>query len=307
MTKQIKLYIAGHKGMVGSACVRKFEKEKEFKLLLPDRQKLDLRNKEAVENFFAAEQPDWVIMAAAKVGGIIANQSFLAEFLLENLEIQNNVIVAAQKNAVKKFCFLGSSCIYPRESAQPIREEYLLSGKLEPSNEAYALAKIAGIKLCSYLRSQYQFPVFSLMPCNLYGTGDNYHPEYSHVFPAMIRKFSLAVKNQETSIEFWGSGSPLREFMHVDDLAEAIYFFMNQKNDFPELLNIGSSQEISIKQLAETIAEESGFKGKITWDKTKPDGMPRKLMDSSKAQKLGWKANISLQEGIRKTLQEFTE
>ncbi|NMA44055.1 MAG: GDP-L-fucose synthase [Oligosphaeraceae bacterium] len=307
MNQDARIYVAGHLGMVGSACLRRLKLAGHRNLLLRSRAELDLRNKEAVHDFFAAERPDYVILAAAKVGGILANSEQQAEFLLENLEIQNNVIMAAHKQGVKKFCFLGSSCVYPRLSPQPIREEYLLSGALEPTNEAYALAKISGLKLVSYLHKQYGFPGFSLMPCNLYGTNDNYHPEHSHVFAAFIRRFCLAVRDAAEHITLWGSGSPLREFMHVDDLAEAVYYFI-QLDNLPQLpLNVGAGKEISIKQLAELIAVETGFTGKINWDPSKPDGMPRKLMDSGRANALGWSAKISLQEGIRRSIEEFRE
>ena len=291
--------------MVGSACVRRFQAAGFDNLLLRTHAELDLRNQEAVHAFFAAEKPDVVILAAARVGGILANNTYPAEFLTENLDIQNNVIWAAYRAGVKKLCFLGSSCIYPRESAQPIREDYLLTGPLEPTNEGYALAKIAGLKLCAYLRRQYAFPAFSLMPCNLYGTNDNYHPEHSHVFPALIRKFCNAADQQLPEVTLWGSGSPWREFMHVDDLANAVFFFINQPELPPDLINTGAGAEITIRTLAETIAHEAGFQGTITWDSSKPDGMFRKLLDSSLAQSLGWEPQISLLDGIRQTLREF--
>ncbi|MDD3695015.1 MAG: GDP-L-fucose synthase [Lentisphaeria bacterium] len=305
MNKEDRIYIAGHQGMVGSACRRRLEASGYQNLIVRSREELDLRQKEAVAHFFAQERPDYVILAAAKVGGILANSELQSEFLLENLEIQNNVIMSAQKQGVKKFCFLGSSCIYPRLSPQPILEEYLLSGPLEPSNEAYALAKISGLKLVSYLQNQYGFPGFSLMPCNLYGTNDNYHPEYSHVFPAFIRRFCLAVSEGAEQITLWGSGAPLREFMHVDDLAAAVCHFLELDCLPQQHLNVGPGHEISIKELAELVAAETGFKGKIIWDQSKPDGMPRKLMDSGRANALGWAAKISLQEGLRRSIAEY--
>ena len=291
--------------MVGSACVRRFQAGGCSNLLLRSHAQLDLRNKSAVDDFFAAEQPDYVILAAARVGGILANNTYPAEFLTENLEIQNNVIWAAYRSGVKRLCFLGSSCIYPREAAQPIREDYLLTGSLEPTNEGYALAKIAGLKLCAFLRRQYSFPAFSLMPCNLYGTNDNYHPEHSHVFPALIRKFCIAADQHFSEVTLWGSGSPRREFMHVDDLANAVFYFISQTELPPELVNTGAGTEITIRALAETIAQEANFHGNIKWDASKPDGMFRKLLDSSLAKSLGWTPQISLLEGIRKTIREF--
>ena len=291
--------------MVGSACVRRFQAGGCSNLLLRSHAQLDLRNKSAVDDFFAAEQPDYVILAAARVGGILANNTYPAEFLTENLEIQNNVIWAAYRSGVKRLCFLGSSCIYPREAAQPIREDYLLTGSLEPTNEGYALAKIAGLKLCAFLRRQYSFPAFSLMPCNLYGTNDNYHPEHSHVFPALIRKFCIAADQHFSEVTLWGSGSPRREFMHVDDLANAVFYFISQTELPPELVNTGAGTEITIRALAATIAQEANFHGNIKWDASKPDGMFRKLLDSSLAKSLGWTPQISLLEGIRKTIREF--
>jgi len=300
-----KIFIAGHRGMVGSACVRRFQAAGYNNLLLRSRAQLDLRNKSAVDDFFATEKPDYVILAAARVGGILANNTYPAEFLTENLEIQNNVIWAAYRSGVKKLCFLGSSCIYPRESPQPICEDYLLTGPLEPTNEGYAIAKIAGLKLCAYLRRQYSFPAFSLMPCNLYGTNDNYHPEHSHVFPALIRKFCTAADQHLPEVTLWGTGNPWREFMHVDDLANAVFYFISQTELPPELINTGAGTEITIRALAETIAQEADFHGNITWDTTKPDGMFRKLLDSSLAKSLGWTPKISLSDGIRQTIREF--
>ena len=304
INKNSKIFICGHRGMVGSACVRKFEQEGFTNLLLRNRTELDLRNQAAVKTFFESEKPEYVVLASAKVGGIMANQTFMAEFLLENLEIQNNVIMQSYLNGVKKFCFLGSSCIYPCQAPQPIKEEYLLTGPLEPTNEGYALAKIAGYKLCLYLSRQYGFNTISLMPCNLYGTNDNYDPEHSHVFPAFIRRFTVAARENKTQEVVWGTGNPLREFLHVDDVANAVYFFM-QKHDKPEVINIGYGSDVTIKNLAEKIAKATGFKGKISWDTSKPDGMYRKLMDSSKARRLGWEPLITLDEGIERTIEEF--
>lgn len=299
-----KIFIAGHRGMVGSAVMRRFAAMGCRNLLVRTHAELDLRSQAATREFFEREKPEYVILAAARVGGILANRDHPAEFLLENLEIQNNVIGESCRSGVKKLCFLGSSCIYPCESRQPIREEYLLSGPLEPTNEGYALAKIAGYKLCCYLSGQYGFDTISLMPCNLYGTGDNYDLAGGHVFPALIRRFVEAVRAGSDEVVLWGSGEPLREFMHVDDLAQAVWFFMNT-HDRPEIINVGTGQEISIRELAEKIAAAAGYRGKITWDRTKPDGMRRKLMDSSRAHSLGWSPQIGLDEGIARTVAEY--
>ena len=290
--------------MVGSACVRKLESEGFCNILKRTHAELDLRDQAAVKAFFDAERPEYVILAGAKVGGIMANKTHCAEFLLENLEIQNNVIMQSYLHGVKKFCFLGSSCIYPCQAPQPIKEEYLLTGPLEPTNEGYALAKIAGYKLCLYLSRQYGWKTISLMPCNLYGTNDNYHPENSHVFPAFIRRFVIAAAEGKAEEILWGTGKPLREFLHVDDVANAVFYFM-QHHDEPEVINIGYGSDITIAELAEKIAKAAGFQGKITWDASKPDGMYRKLMDSSRANSLGWKPSISLDEGIARTIQEY--
>ena len=253
--KNAKIFICGHRGMVGSACVRKFEKEGYSNILKRTRAELDLRNQLAVKEFFDAEQPDYVILAGAKVGGIMANKTHCAEFLLENLEIQNNVIMQSYLHGVRKFCFLGSSCIYPCRAPQPIREEYLLTGPLEPTNEGYALAKIAGYKLCLYLSRQYGWNTVSLMPCNLYGTNDNYDPENSHVFPAFVRRFVTAARENKTEEVLWGTGSPLREFLHVDDVANAVYFFLQNHND-PEVVNIGSGSDITIREIGRASCRE---------------------------------------------------
>lgn len=304
MERDSRIFLCGHRGMVGSACLRNLQAEGFSRILTRTHAELDLRNQQAVKAFFDTEKPEYVILAAAKVGGILANQANNAEFLLENLEIQNNVIQQSFLHGVKKFCFLGSSCIYPREAPQPIREEYLLTGPLEPTNEGYALAKIAGYKLCLFLSRQYGWNTISLMPCNLYGTNDNYDPNSSHVFPALVRRFVLAAQENKTEETLWGTGRPLREFLHVDDLAAAVLHFMEHHND-PTFVNVGSGSEISIAELASRIAKEAGFRGKITWDSSKPDGMPRKLMDSSKANSLGWFPKISLAEGIQRTVREF--
>ncbi|MBQ7208994.1 MAG: GDP-L-fucose synthase [Lentisphaeria bacterium] len=302
--KNAKIFICGHRGMVGSACVRKFEREGYANILKRTHAELDLRDQAAVKAFFAAEKPEYVILAGAKVGGIMANKTHCAEFLLENLEIQNNVIMQSYLNGVKKFCFLGSSCIYPCQAPQPIKEEYLLTGPLEPTNEGYALAKISGYKLCLYLSRQYGWNTVSLMPCNLYGTNDSYDPQNSHVFPAFVRRFVEAAREKRPEEVLWGTGKPLREFLHVDDVANAVYYFM-QNHDDPEVINIGYGTDITIRELAEKIAAAAGFEGEIKWDASKPDGMYRKLMDSSRAHALGWKPQITLDEGIRRTVDEF--
>jgi GDP-L-fucose synthase len=292
--------------MVGSAVVRKLEREGFINILTRTHSELDLCNQAAVKEFFDVEKPDYVVLAAARVGGIMANKTHPAEFLLENLQIQNNVIYQSYLHEAKKLCFLGSSCIYPCEAQQPIKEEYLLTGPLEPTNEGYALAKIAGYKLCLYLSRQYSFKTVSLMPCNLYGTNDNYDPVNSHVFPAFIRRFVEAVENNTPEVVVWGSGVSLREFLHVDDVANAVYFFLQERDD-PEVVNIGYGSDISIKELAEKVSTAAGYTGKITWDTSKPDGMYRKLTDSSRAAALGWSAEISLDEGIARTIKEFRE
>ena len=306
MNKNAKIYVAGHRGMVGSAVVRKFEHEGYTNILTRTRAELDLCDQGAVKEFFVREKPDYVVLAAAKVGGIVANNTMPAEFLLENLQMQNNVIQQAYLNGVTKLCFLGSSCIYPCEAPQPIKEEYLLTGLLEPTNEGYALAKIAGYKLCLYLSKQYGFNTISLMPCNLYGTNDNYHPEHSHVFPAFVKRFVEAAENDVSEVTLWGSGAPLREFLHVDDIANAVYFFMQERDD-AEVVNIGYGNDITIKELAHRVAEAAGYTGKISWDSSRPDGMYRKIMDSSRAASLGWKPQISLEQGIERTVKDFRD
>lgn len=303
MNKNDKIYIAGHRGMVGSAILRKLEGDGYTNLVYKTSKELDLRNEQQVVSFFAEEQPDYVFLAAAKVGGILANNTYRADFLYENLMIQNNVIHNAYKNGVKKLLFLGSSCIYPKLAPQPMKEDALLTGLLEPTNEPYAIAKIAGIKMCDAYRSQYDCNFISAMPTNLYGPNDNYDLNNSHVLPAMLRKFHEAKERGDASVELWGSGSPLREFLHVDDLAEACMFLMKEYNEAGHI-NVGSGSEISIKNLAELIKQITGFEGHLNWDSTKPDGTPRKLMDNGKINSLGWTPHISLQEGVEMVYKE---
>lgn len=292
--------------MVGSAIVRKFEKEGFTNLILKTREELDLIEQDKVEEFFKTERPEYVIDAAAKVGGIKANSEHQADFLLENLLVQNNIIVSAFKNNVKKLLFLGSSCIYPRESPQPIKEEYLLTGKLEPTNEGYAIAKIAGMKLCEKIFEQYGKVFISCMPTNLYGQNDNYDPENSHVISALMRRIHEAKMANSKQVTIWGTGNVLRDFLYVDDMAEAVFLIMD-KYDKKQFLNIGSGNEINIKDLALLIKEVVGFKGELFFDTTKPDGMPRKLLDISKISELGWKPKIELKEGLEKTYKYFIE
>ncbi len=292
-----KIYIAGHRGMVGAALVRKFKKEGFTNIVTRTSKELDLRNQQAVAYFFAKEQPDYVVLAAAKVGGIHANNCYRAEFLYDNLMIESNVIHSAYVNKVKRFLFLGSSCIYPKLSPQPIKEEYLLTGALEPTNEPYAIAKIAGIKLCETYRHQYGCDFISAMPTNLYGQNDNYDLNNSHVLPALIRKFHTAKQNGDKQVEIWGTGNPKREFLHVDDLADACFFLMQMDNP-PTLCNIGTGEDISIKELALTVKEIVGFKGELTFNTDKPDGTPRKLLDMSVLHGLGWRRKIDLKKGI---------
>lgn len=298
-----KIFIAGHRGMVGSAILRRLQKEGFSNFVFRTSEELDLRNQQAVTDFFKQEKPEYVFLAAAKVGGILANNTFRAEFLYENLEIQNNVIHQSWVNGVKKLLFLGSSCIYPKLAPQPLKEEYLLTGLLEPTNEPYAIAKIAGIKMCDAYRSQYGCNFISVMPTNLYGPNDNYDLNNSHVLPALLRKFHNAKINQQPEVIVWGTGTPLREFLHADDMADACVFLMKNFNE-PGLVNIGVGEDISIKDLAGMIKEITGFGGKIVFDSTKPNGTPRKLMDVSKLISLGWKATISLKNGIEKVYKE---
>ena len=306
MDFQSKIYIAGHRGMVGSAIIRKLLDHGYKNIITRTSNELDLRNQGSVNTFFDIEKPDYVILAAAKVGGIIANNTYRAEFIYNNLMIEANIIHASYLNKVKKLLFLGSSCIYPKMAPQPLKEEYLLSGYLEPTNQPYAIAKIAGIELCDSYRSQYGCNFISAMPTNLYGTNDNYHPENSHVLPALIRRIVLAKKNNDSSVTIWGTGSPRREFMHVDDLADACYFLLINYDE-PGLVNIGWGEDVSIKDIAILIAKEVGYTGDLKFDTTKPDGTPRKLMDTTKINNLGWKPTISLQEGIRNTILEVQD
>jgi GDP-L-fucose synthase len=297
MEKNNKIFVAGHRGMVGSAIVRKLKAEGFQQIITRSSKELDLRSQQAVNDFFETEKPDYVFLAAAKVGGIHANNVYRAQFLYENLMIESNIIHAAHVNGVKKLLFLGSSCIYPKLAQQPIKEEYLLTGLLEQTNEPYAIAKIAGIKLCEAYRDQYGDNFISAMPTNLYGQGDNYHLENSHVVPALLRKFDSAVKDGLPQVEVWGTGKPLREFMYVDDLADACFFLM-ENYDEKEFVNVGTGEEVTIRELAETVAEVTGFKGEIIFNSDKPDGTPRKLMESTKLHSLGWKHRISLKEGL---------
>lgn len=304
MEKSAKIYIAGHRGMVGSAIYRKLQKEGFENLLTKTSEELDLRNQQAVADFFAQERPEYVFLAAAKVGGIVANNTYRADFLYENLAIQNNVIHQSYLTGVKKLMFLGSSCIYPKLAPQPLKEDYLLTGVLEHTNEPYAIAKIAGIKMCDAYRDQYGCNFVSVMPTNLYGYNDNYHPQNSHVLPALIRKIHEAKVNDETQVTVWGSGTPLREFLFADDLADACYFLMQNYNE-PNLINIGTGHDLTIKDLALLIKDVLGFEGELVFDTTKPDGTPRKLMDVTKLHNLGWKHQIELKEGIELAYQDF--
>ncbi len=297
MNKTSKIYVAGHRGMVGSAIVRKLDAEGYHNLVLRSSSELDLRNQAAVQDFFASEKPEYVFLAAAKVGGIQANNVYRAEFIYENLMIEANVIHAAYQYGVKKLLFLGSSCIYPKMASQPITEASLLSGYLEPTNQPYAIAKIAGIELCDAYRAQYGVDFISAMPTNLYGPNDNYDLEKSHVLPALVRKVATAKEQNLPSVEIWGSGSPLREFLHVDDLADACLFLMDHFSGKGPV-NVGSGEEVSIRKLAELIAEVMGYGGSLVFDGTKPDGTPRKLLDSSKLHHLGWKPSIKLRDGV---------
>ena len=296
--------MAGHRGMVGSAIYRKLEQEGFTNLIVRTSSELDLRNQQDVAGFFEAEKPEYVFLAAAKVGGIVANNTYRADFLFENLSIQNNVIHNAYKSGVKKLMFLGSSCIYPKLAPQPLKEESLLTGLLEETNEPYAIAKIAGIKMAEAYRAQYDCNFISVMPTNLYGYNDNYHPQNSHVLPALIRRFHEAKVNGTEEVTIWGSGTPLREFLFADDLADACYFLMQEYNE-PGFLNIGTGKDLSIKDLAMLVKKIVGFEGSITFDASKPDGTPRKLMDVSKLHALGWKHKIELEEGIGLAYKDF--
>ena len=306
MNKDSKIYIVGHMGLVGSSLVRKFNKEGYTNILGLTSRELDLRNQALVNEYFQINKPDYVIHAAGKVGGINANNTYRAEFIYDNIMMEANVIHAAHIHKVKKLLFLGSSCIYPKMSPQPIKEEYLNTGYLESTNQPYAIAKIAGIEMCESYRTQYGCNFISAMPTNLYGTNDNYHPENSHVLPALIRRIILAKKNNDQSVVIWGTGTPRREFMHVDDLADACYFLLHNYNEAGHV-NIGWGSDVSIKQVAEIIAKEVEYKGKLEFDTTKPDGTPRKLLDTTKINKLGWKPSIKLEDGIRRTIEEVTD
>jgi GDP-L-fucose synthase len=300
----MKIYVAGHRGMVGSAIVREIESQGKDTWIGATRSELDLTNRNAVFDYLKTNKPDAVIIAAAKVGGIVANDSFPVDFLSENLQIQSNLIDGSHSAGIKKLVFLGSSCIYPKFAEQPIKESSLLTGELEPTNEPYALAKIAGLKLIQAYRKQFGHRWIALMPTNLYGPGENYDPESSHVIPGMIVKFCKAKNNGDSSVTLWGTGSPLREFLHVDDLASATMFAL-ENYDGEVALNAGSGEEVSVKQLAETIKAAIGFDGDINWDSSRPDGTPRKFLDSSKLEDLGWKPNLTLEEGLAKTIQQL--
>jgi GDP-L-fucose synthase len=299
MDKNSRIFVAGHRGLVGSAICRRLRQDGFTSLITKSRAELDLRDRTQVDSFFAAERPEYVFMAAAKVGGILANSQY-------NLAVQSNVIDSAYRHGVKKVEFLGSSCIYPRLAPQPIREEYLLTGELESTNEWYAIAKIAGIKMAQAYWKQYGFPVISLMPTNLYGPNDNFDLQASHVLPALLRKFHEARENHAAEVVIWGTGSPRREFLHVDDLAEAAVFLM-LNYDSPEIVNVGTGQDVTIRELAELMQRATGFTGSLRFDTTKPDGTPRKLLDVSRIHSLGWKAKIPIEEGIRRTYQWYLE
>jgi GDP-L-fucose synthase len=304
LSPDARIYVAGHRGLVGSAIVRNLESKGANRLILRTRQELDLTNQAAVDNFFANERPEYVYLAAAKVGGILANDSYPAEFLRDNLAIQTNVIHNAWRHGARKLCFLGSSCIYPKLAPQPLHEDSLLTGPLEPTNEWYAIAKIAGIKMCQAYRRQYGFDAISLMPTNLYGPEDNFDLQTSHVLPALIRKFHEAKEGDEEQVVLWGSGTPRREFLHVDDLAEAAVFLMRTYSD-EQFINVGTGEDLTILELAEMIAQVVGFTGNIVNDTSKPDGTPRKLLDVSRLQALGWRPRIGLREGIESTYRNF--
>ncbi len=306
MEKNSRIYIAGHKGLVGSAITRKLESEGFTNIIGRSKQELDLMEKPAVDSFFESYKPEYIFLAAAKVGGILANDTFSAEFIYNNLSIQNNVIQAAHRYGSRKLMFLGSSCIYPRECPQPIREEYLLTGKLEPTNEAYAIAKIAGIMMCQAYNKQYGTNFISVMPTNLYGPHDNFDLNSSHVLPALIRRFHEATSENRTEVVIWGSGRALREFIFVEDMADACIYLMQSYNG-SEIVNIGTGEEITISALAELIAEIIGFKGRIVNDASKPDGTPRKLLDVSRLHQLGWKHTTPLKKGIEATYQWFLD
>ena len=304
MEKKSKIYVAGHRGMVGSAIVRELQRQGYTNIITRTHNELDLCRQEQVEHFFATEKPEYVFLAAAKVGGIIANHTALADFMYENMMLEMNVINAAWRNGCKKLEFLGSSCIYPRMAPQPMKENCLLTSELEPTNEAYALAKISGLKYCEYLNRQYHTDFISLMPTNLYGPNDNYHPTHSHVLPALIRRFHEAKLNGATEVVCWGDGTPMREFLYVDDLADLCVFLMNNYSD-NETVNAGTGKEVSIKELTSLVAKVVGYEGEIKWDTSKPNGTPRKLLDVSKSRALGWRYKTELEDGIRLAYEDF--
>ncbi len=306
MNNESKIYVAGHRGLVGSAIVRKLEEKGYINLVYRNSKELDLRDKNAVDNFFVEEKPEFVFLAAAKVGGIVANNEYPADFIRDNLLIQTNIIDAAYRNNVEKLLFLGSTCIYPKMAPQPLKEEYLLTGVLEPTNEPYAIAKIAGIKMCESYNRQYGTQYISVMPTNLYGENDNFDLHTSHVLPALIRKFHEAKESNASFVEVWGTGTPKREFLYSDDLADASIFLMNNYSG-NEIVNIGVGDDLPIKELAEMIKETVGFTGEIQFDTSKPDGTPRKLVDVTKLNSLGWKATTSLEEGLKKAYQWFLD
>lgn len=304
MEKSAKIYVAGHSGMVGSAIVRELEKQGYGNIIIRTHREMDLRCQKSVENFFEAEKPEYVFLAAAKVGGIFANQEAPADFIYDNIVMEMNVIHSAWKNNCKKLEFLGSSCIYPKMAPQPIKEGYLLTSGLEKTNEAYALAKISGLKYCEFLNKEYGTDFISVMPTNLYGLNDNYHPSYSHVIPGMIRRFHEAKEKGVPYVTCWGDGTPLREFMYVDDLANLCVFLMNHYSG-DETVNAGTGKEVSIRQLAQLVADVVGYHGRIHWDTSKPNGTPRKLLDISKVEKMGWKYKIELEDGLQKSYEDF--
>jgi GDP-L-fucose synthase len=306
MNKTDKIFVAGHRGLVGSAIVRKLQQEGYTNLVLRTKNELDLRVQSDVKEFFETEKPDYVFLAAAKVGGINWNWTNPADFIYDNLAIQNNVIDFAYKNNCKKLLFLGSACIYPKITPQPIKEEYLLTGPLEPTNEGYALAKIAGLRMCEYYRRQHGFNAISCMPANLYGINDNFTPEHGHVIPGIITKIYKAMQNSEDTIECWGDGSPTREFLYVDDLADACYWLMQNYNE-AEFVNVGSDEEFSIKNLVGKLCAEMGYTGNIYWNTDKPNGTPRRKMDNTKLRALGWKPSVRFDDGLKQTIQWFKQ